>query len=178
MVTGGALGLGRNGVGCREMQTVTMKLWTAAAGAAAGTTMAAPPDLANPEDGPTTASPTDFVYPTGFDKALSLMLAGEGGENGIGSHRVWPTLSFPALTTEQIQKALTGNTLAIPYHYAHPYGADGTVGGYNIRYDPNDLKNCPKTEIHGDGLLRTEAVCSAQVNEPITARWKAEDKQF
>src|SRR3546814_20741118 len=76
----------------REMQTFTMKLWTAAAGAAAATTMAAPPALAHPEDVPTTASPTDFVYPTGFDKALSLMLAGEGGENGIGSHRGWPTL--------------------------------------------------------------------------------------
>src|SRR3546814_8233814 len=86
--------------------------------------MAAPPTLAHPEDVPTTASPTDFVYPTGFDKALSLMLAGEGGENGIGSHRVWPTLSFPALTTEQIQKALTGNTLAIPYHYAHQYRSE------------------------------------------------------
>src|SRR3546814_2873705 len=78
------------------------------------------------------------------------MLAGEGGENGIGSHRVWPTLSFPALTTEQIQKAIAGNTLAIPYHYAHQYGANGQVGGYNIRYDPTDLNKCPKTEIPGD----------------------------
>src|SRR3546814_16766368 len=96
------------------MQTFTMKLWTAAAGAAAATTMAAPPALAHPEDVPTTASPTDFVYPTGFDKALSLMLAGEGGENGIESHRVLPTLSFPALTTEQIQKAPTVQPLASP----------------------------------------------------------------
>jgi len=160
------------------MQTFTMKLWTAAAGAAAATTMAAPPALAHPEDVPTAPSPTDFVYPTGFDKALSLMLAGEGGENGIGSHRVWPTLSFPALTTEQIQKALTGNTLAIPYHYAHQYGADGTVGGYNIRYDPTDLRKCPKTEIPGDGFLLYEGVCSAQVNEPVTGSWKAEDNKL
>src|SRR3546814_3161479 len=86
-----SLGLVRNGERFREMQTFTMKLWTAAAGAAAATTMAAPPALAHPEDVPTTASPTDFVYPTGFDKALSLLLAGEGGENGIRSHRDWPT---------------------------------------------------------------------------------------
>src|SRR3546814_17578709 len=98
------------------MPQCTLKLWPPAAGAAGVTTVSAPPVLAHPECVPTTGSPTDFVYPTGFDKALSLMLAGEGGENGIGSHRVWPTLSFPALTTEQIQKALTGNTLAIPYH--------------------------------------------------------------
>src|SRR3546814_1423478 len=120
------------------MQTFTMKLWTAAAGAAAATTMAAPPALAHPEDVPTTASPTDFVYPTGFDKALSLLLAGEGGETGLGSHRVWPTLSFPALTTEQIHKALTGHPLALPYHYANPYAADGTVCGYTILHDPTD----------------------------------------
>src|SRR3546814_13067504 len=76
------------------MQTFTMKLWTAAAGAAAATTMAAPQALPHPEDVPTTASPTDFVYPTGFDHSLSLMLAGVGVENGIGSHWVGPTLSF------------------------------------------------------------------------------------
>src|SRR3546814_6340108 len=54
--TGVSLGLVRNGERFREMQTFTMKLWTAAAGAAAATTMAAPPALAHPEDVPTTAS--------------------------------------------------------------------------------------------------------------------------
>src|SRR3546814_14797512 len=65
-----------------------------------------------------------------------------------------------------------------PYHYAHQYGADGTVGGYNIRYDPTDLKKCPKTEIPGDGFLLYEGVCSAQVNEPVTGSWKAEDNKL
>ena len=156
------------------MQTFTMKLWTVAAGAAAATTMAVPATAADP-NAPQAPQPSELVYPTGFDKALSLMLAGEGGENGIGSHRVWPTLSFPALTTEQIGKALTGNTLAIAYHYAHQYGADGKVGGYNIRYDAVDVKKCPKKEVPGDGLLLYEGVCSAQVNEPVTGTWKADD---
>lgn len=89
-------------------------------------------------------APSEFVYPTGFDKALSLMVAGEGEENGIDSHRVWPTLPFPALTTEQIGKALKGNTLAIAYHYARQYNTDGKVGGYNVRFDPVDLKNAPR----------------------------------
>src|SRR3546814_5770367 len=92
--------------------------------------------------------------------------------------RVWPTLSFPALTTEQIGKALAGNTLAIAYHYAHQYGADGKVGGYNIRYDAVDVKKCPRKEIPGDGLLLYEGVCSAQVNEPVTGTWKTEDNKL
>src|SRR3546814_14323388 len=95
--------------------------------------------------------------------ALSLMLAGEGGENGIGSDRVWPTVSFPALTTEQIGKALAGNTLAIAYHYAHQYGADGKVGGYNIRYYAVDVKKCPRKEIPGDGLQIGRASCRERV---------------
>lgn len=158
------------------MQTFTMKLWSAA-GAAAATALTTP---AAAEDGPPPAipAPTETVYPAGFDKALTLMLAGEGGENGIGVHKVWPTLMFPALTTEQIGKAVTGNSLVIPYHYTHQYSADGKVGGYNIRYDPIDVKKCPKTEIPGDGLLLYEGVCSAQVKEPVTGSWKAEDNRL
>src|SRR3546814_7009868 len=74
--------------GFLAMQKFTMKLWTIAAGAAAATTLAAPPALAHPEDEVVIASPSDFVYPTGFDKALSLMLAGEGGEKDRKSTRL------------------------------------------------------------------------------------------
>lgn len=158
------------------MQKFTMKLWSIAGAAAASTALATPAAAEGPA--PQTADPTETVYPTGFDKALSLMLAGEGGENGIGVHKVWPTLSFPALTTAQIQKALTGNSLVISYHYAHHYGADGKVGGYNIRYDPVDVKKCPKKEIPGDGLLLYDGVCSAQVNEPVSGTWKAENDRL
>ncbi|MEA3539725.1 MAG: hypothetical protein U9R73_11420 [Pseudomonadota bacterium] len=159
------------------MQTFTMKLWSVAAGVTAAAAVATPAAAADP-NAPTVPSPTEFVYPTGFDKALSLMMAGEGGENGIGSHRVWPTLSFPALTTEQIAKAVAGNSLVIPYHYTHQYSTDGKIGGYNIRYDPVDVKKCPKKEIPGDGFLLYEGVCSAQLNEPVTGTWKAENDKL
>jgi hypothetical protein len=154
-----------------------MKLWSVAAGVTAAAAVATPAAAADP-NAPTVPSPTEFVYPTGFDKALSLMMAGEGGENGIGSHRVWPTLSFPALTTEQIAKAVSGNSLVIPYHYTHQYSTDGKIDGYNIRYDPVDVKKCPKKEIPGDGFLLYEAVCSAQLNEPVTGTWKAENDKL
>lgn len=159
------------------MQQFTPRLWSAAGlVAAAAATLSAPATAEGPA--PVTADPTEFVYPTGFDKALSLMLAGEGGENGIGVHKVWPTLSVPALTTEQIGKAVSGNSLVIPYHYTHQYSADGKVGGYNIRYDVIDVKKCPKTEVPGDGLLLYEGVCSAQVKEPVSGTWKAEDHKL
>ena len=159
------------------MQTFTMKLWSVAAGVTAAAAVGTPAAAADP-NAPTVPSPTEFVYPTGFDKALSLMMAGEGGENGIGSQRVWPTLSFPALTTEQIAKAVSGNSLVIPYHYTHQYSTDGKIGGYNIRYDPVDVKKCPKKEIPGDGFLLYEGVCSAQLNEPVTGTWKAENDKL
>lgn len=160
------------------MQTFTMKLWSVAAGVTAAAAVGTPAAAAADPNAPTVPSPTEFVYPTGFDKALSLMMAGEGGENGIGSQRVWPTLSFPALTTEQIAKAVSGNSLVIPYHYTHQYSTDGKIGGYNIRYDPVDVKKCPKKEIPGDGLLLYEGVCSAQLNEPVTGTWKAENDKL
>lgn len=159
------------------MQHFTPKLWSAAGLVAAAVATATPTVAAGPAA--PVADPAEFVYSNGgFDKALSLMLMGEGGENGIGVHKVWPTLSVPALTTEQIGKALSGNSLVIPYHYTHQYSADGKVGGYNIRYDPIDVKKCPKKEIPGDGFLLYEGVCSAQVNEPVSGTWKADDNKL
>lgn len=152
------------------MQTFTMKLWSAAGAAAAMTTSATPAAAEGPP--PAIPAPSELVYPTGFDKALSLMLAGEGGENGIGVQKVWPTLQIPALTGAQIGKAIAGNSLVIPYHYSFQLGANGSVGGYNIRYDPVDVKKCPRKEIPGDGLLLYEGVCSQQVNETISGTWK------
>jgi hypothetical protein len=158
------------------MQKFTMKLWSAAGAAAAVTSLAAPAMADGPEA--KVADPTEFVYPAGFDKALDLMMAGEGGENGTGVHKVWPTLSVPALTTAQITKAISGNSLVIPYHYTHQYSPDGKVGGYFIRYDQVDVKKCPKTEIPNDGFLLYEGVCSAQVKEPVSGMWKAEDHKL
>lgn len=160
------------------MQTFTPKMWSAAGLAAAAVASFATPAMA---EGPAVpaADPTEFVYSNGgFDKALSLMLMGEGGENGIGVHKVWPTLSVPALTTGQISKAISGNSLVIPYHYTHQYAPDGKVGGYFVRYDQVDVKKCPKTEIPNDGFLLYEGVCSAQVKEPVTGTWKAEDNKL
>lgn len=157
------------------MQKFTIKLWSAAASTMAAAGMSLPAEAA---DAPTISDPAEFVYPSGFDKALSLMFAGEGGENGIGTHKVWPTLSFPALNTEQISKAVSGNSLVIPYHYTHQYSPDGKVGGYNIRYDPIEVNKCPKTEIPGDGYLLYDGVCSAQVQEKVTGSWKSENNQL
>lgn len=158
------------------MQKFTMKLWSVAGAAAAATTLTAPAAAEGPA--PTVADPTAFVYPAGFDKALSLMMAGEGGENGTGVHKVWPTLSVPALTTEQIKKALTGNSLVIPYHYTHQYGADGRIGGYSLHDERLDIKKCPKVEVPGDGVILYEGVCSAQIKDPISGTWKAENNKL
>lgn len=153
------------------MQKFTMKLWTAA-GVAAAATIAAPAIAAGPP--PVIPAASEFVYPDGFGKAVSLMLAGEGGENGIGVHKVWPTLMIPALTGAQVKAAIADNSLVIPYHYTFQFKADGSIGGYNIRYDEVAVKTCPKVEKPGDGLLLYEGVCSKQVNEPIAGNWKVD----
>lgn len=153
------------------MQKFKMKLWSATAVAAA--TVLGAPALA--QEAP---APSESVYPSGFEKAVSLMLAGEGGEGGLGMHQVWPTLSVPALNGEQAKRALSGNSLTMPYHYTIQLGANGSVGGYNIKYVPVDLKKCPKKEVPGDGLLLYEGVCSQQINEPITGTWKVESHRL
>lgn len=154
------------------MQSFKTKLWSAATIAATAATLSA---TAVAQDMP---RPSEAVFPSGFDRALSLMLAGEGGEGGLGVQKVWPTLLVPALDADQITQAVSGNSLTMAYHYTFQFATGGDVGGYNIAYTPVELGRCPTEEVPGDGLLLYEGVCSQQTNEPISGTWKVEDDRL
>lgn len=153
------------------MQKFTMKLWTAAAVAA---TVLSAPVLAQKN----VPAPSDAVYPTGFEKAVSLMLAGEGGEGGLGIHPVWPTLSTPALNSKQITEAFAGNSLTMPFHHTIQFRQDGSLGGYNIKYTEVEVSKCPKTNVPGNGLLLYNGVCSQMINEAFAGTWKVVNHQL
>lgn len=146
------------------MQQFTAKLWSAAGMVATAVAVAATPaPAAEPYKAP------EQMFPGNFDRALELMLMGEGGEAGIGMHRVWPTASVPALSTEQIRKTIPGNTLAIEHHYSLQFKPDGTIGGYHLAYSDAPVAKCPKQEVLGDGFLMHEGKCNIRKEMPWPA---------
>lgn len=134
------------------MQKFTMKLWSTAATLAAAAVLAAPAAAQE-----TPAVSTAQAFPAGFDKAVAVMLAGEGGEGGQGMYPVWPTVSVPALNGSQIPKALIGNSLTMAYHHTLQFAGDGSVGGYAI-------EKSAKAPIAGTWRVDNHRLC-------LDARW-------
>lgn len=153
------------------MQKFRAKLWTA--GALAATCMIAAPDVATAADAPPPPPSVETIFPGDFNKALSLMMMGEGGEAGIGLNRLWPTLSAPALTAEQIKKSVGGNSLTIEHHYTMQFSTDGKIGGYHLKYAELALDKCPKKEVIGDGFLLHDGKCNSRTEVPWSGTWTA-----
>lgn len=118
------------------------------------------------------------IFPGDFNRALELMFEGEGGEGGIGMFRMWPVASAPALTSEQITQTVTGNSLVVPYHHTMQFNADGTVGGYTLRYDEAPLRRCPSSEVLGDNYLRDEGTCFTRTPLAYSGTWRVDDHQL
>ena len=75
-------------------------------------------------------------FPGGtFERALALLLAGEGGEGGIGVVKGTRSVSVPALDDAQIKKVVSGNTLRTEHHIAYYLNPSGTAEGWDIQYE-------------------------------------------
>jgi hypothetical protein len=88
----------------------------------------------------------DEEYPGGkFSDALKMVLAGEGGEGGIGLSKMRNrSVSIPALKESQVSEALRGNTLRRDESYALHFDANGTFTGWEIRWDKVAVSRCTK----------------------------------
>ena len=64
------------------------------------------------------------VFPGNIDKAVSNIFAGEGGEGGAGLSLMWPSITIPALSSADIKKVVSGNTLRTDGHVAWYFTPD------------------------------------------------------
>lgn len=89
------------------------------------------------------AGPTNDFGNTTFAKALEKILAGEGGEGGIGWSGFGPTFTTPALNDEQLNKALVGRTVRKDQAVAFYLGKDGIAEGWKLDWSKADASKCP-----------------------------------
>jgi hypothetical protein len=111
-------------------------------------------------------------FPGGkFSDVLKKVLAGEGGEGGIGMSKMQGgKLTIPALSGAHIKEALSGNTLRRDNEFALHFAPQGTFKGWEIKWDEVDAARCTKDA--GKEYSLEEGVCwfSTTVQYP-TGTW-------
>lgn len=128
---------------------------------------------------PTAGAATDSAFPGDLDKAVSNIFAGEGGEGGAGLTRMWPSVVAPALSSSDIEKVVTGNTLRTDGHVAWYFAANRSIAGSFIDWQATDKKRCPAKEDPKDAFyLGTDGVCYTYTVHPSKGNWSVRDNQL
>ena len=110
--------------------------------------------------------------------ALGKIFAGEGGEGGAGLTTMWPRVSAPALTGEQIKTVVTDNTVRSDEHHALYFGKNGTLEGWYTTWAKGpDAKACPKSETAGDNFFRAGEDCYLKTIHQVSGPWEVRDHQ-
>lgn len=119
------------------------------------------------------------AFPGDLDKAISNIFAGEGGEGGAGLSPMWPSVVAPALSSADLEKVVTGNTLRTDGHVAWYFAPDRSVEGGYVEWKPTDKKLCPAKENPKDAFyIGTDGVCYTYKLYPSQGSWSVRDNQL
>jgi hypothetical protein len=161
------------------------KLWfgltnsVARAGAAAVVGTALLPTAFAADSQPAQSDAKYSAFPGDLDKAVSNIFAGEGGEGGAGLTRMWPSVVAPALSSSDLEKVVTGNTLRTDGHVSWYFGADRSIEGGFVEWKATDKAKCPAKEDPKDVFyLGTDGVCYAYTLYPSKGTWSVKDNQL
>jgi hypothetical protein len=118
------------------------------------------------------ASKTGDTVP--FERGLSKILDGEGGEGGIGFSQSGPVFATPALTNEQLAASLPGRTIRKDQAVAIYFGTDGQVEGWKRDWSKADNQSsCPTPR--GENHEISHGVCYTAVINPLVGKYEFKD---
>ena len=119
------------------------------------------------------------VFPGNIDKAVSNIFAGEGGEGGAGLSLMWPSITIPALSSADIKKVVSGNTLRTDGHVAWYFTPDERIEGGFVEWKATEQQLCPAQEIATDAFYRgTDGVCYTYKLYESKGTWSVRDNQL
>ncbi len=127
------------------------------------------------------ASAQEGEFEGDLDQTLEKIFGGEGGEGGAGLTSMWPRVSAPALSSAEIAKVVTGNTLSMPAHMAYFFLRGGAVEGTKTKWKKEpDLSKCPPPgETRGDLYHNPDTRdCWRKSVFPMTGNWSTENHRL
>lgn len=113
-----------------------------------------------------------------LDRAMALIFEGRGGEDGIGMSKLWPRLTIPALTSEQITKIVTGNTVRNNESIALYFDPEGTVDSWYVDWAKDESARCPQPEVKDDGFQIRDGVCHRKTVVPVAGKWQVRENKL
>ncbi len=120
-------------------------------------------------DEPTTKR--DGYFNNDFDSDLNSMLD-PNAEEGPSLPPMWPRISIPALSTQQVEKMVRGNTLRRDEDAAVYFASDGSLEGWINDWAPVSADRCPATEKAGDAVRRHAEKCEGKKTTYATGSWQ------
>lgn len=109
-----------------------------------------------------------------FPGAVSKLLAGEGGEGGLGTYFDKGKLVIPPLDGPQIEQALTGNTLRRKNSFAVHFEPAGKFSGLEWAFKPADPARCQNGK--PPQYLSVEGTCYQRHETTVpTGSWSTRD---
>ena len=121
----------------------------------------------------------DSAFLGDIDKAVSNIFIGEGGEGGAGLSPMWPSVTIPALSSSDIEKVVTGNTLRTPAHVAWYFTPEKRIEGGYVDWRSTDQSSCPAKEVPNDVFHRgTDGVCYTYKLHPSKGTWSVKNNQL
>lgn len=165
------------------------KIWSSAAliattmsavvGCSAGDDTRVPAATGTPAATDTAQPAAGEDFPGGsFEDALEHVFAGEGGEGGLGFSALenqggrW-SFTVPALSGEQLTKALSGNSLRQEAHYAMHLEPSGQYRGWALSWEKAPMAQCPSDE--GPNHSIDDGQCWVASEGEIKGTWSVKD---
>ncbi len=121
-------------------------------------------------------------YPGELSEVMAKIWAGEGGEGGAGMTHMWPSVRIPALSHEQIESIIPGNTLRNDGRAAMYFAPSGELEGWAASYAelPADQVDatCTAAALAERKYWREDDRCWKININPSSGTWKIDGHQL
>lgn len=135
------------------------------------------PAIAQQASAPASSAGAPSDYPGGtIEHALEKIFDGEGGEGGIGMTKLMPSFTVPALRSDQLRKAISGNTVRSNNRFAIYFRPNGKAEGWVVKYRPAAASECkPGRSGH---FVDDSGTCLVGYDVKIDGAWRLSNDQI
>jgi hypothetical protein len=92
---------------------------------------------------------------------------------------MWPSVTIPALSSADIEKVVSGNTLRTDAHVAWYFTPDRRIEGGFVEWKATGQQSCPEKEIATDAFHRgTDGICYTYELHESKGTWAVRDNQL
>lgn len=110
-------------------------------------------------------------------EARDKIFSGVGGEDGIGMTRMWPRVSIPALSNEEIRTVISGNTVRNNESIAVYFATDGTLESWYVDWTDAEARACTPRAMKNRAFVLRDGKCQKKTIVDVKGAWTIRDNK-